>query len=404
MPTKAQLEIQLREARAQLLTQQGAGQGSGGGELEVGSVEDIEKEGHADDLERFFDEIGGEQGDLVVDGYRYRTEPDGTAGAYHYVQRWPMASFSLPRVQKEEGGGRWSFRVRTRAGKYLGSKGVSIEGPPKDKAARAGATDERSFHETVADTQSLMVETLKELRRGPPPELAAANPIDTAMSIVAAFQTVMAPYQEALLKQKSGGGPGFDFDKLVGIFESGVKLGEMAAPAAESPILGVLQSYLPGVLDAIGSQKAAPAHPLQALKNPPEAETMTAQPELPARPPWDMLIAPFLPMLYKWAGENKDPALRAAFVADELTPDAEAMILAQLSRGPDFLDEFLTLHPEAGPWKAWLGEFWFAVANQYQWGEDGLGPHPFHGAQRDIEGEVAEKERNGNKGVEVGIE
>jgi len=371
-------------------------------EPEVGQIDELEEEKELPpDLDRFFAEMGGEETDLVVDGYRYKTEEDGTGGAYHYVHRWTFDEFGLPTVQKQYGGGRWSFRLRTRKGKYLGSKTVHIEGSPKGKGApRPPADDERTFAETVLDTQALIVESLREMRRGPPPELEAQNPINTAMSIVAAFQTVMAPYQEALLKQKGGGGS-FDFDKLVGIFESGVRLGEMASPPAQDPMQAVLAGYLPGVLGAISGQQPTTPDPVEVLRNPPEGTPMETAGH-PQRPPWDILIGPYLPAIFKWAREGKNPELRAEFVVDELTPEAEGIVLEQLRRGPEFFSEFMLLHPEARPWEEWLAAFWFSVANQFEWGGDN-GPHPFHGAQMELEAHQEENPQ-ASEGVGVGTQ
>lgn len=373
-------------------------------EPEVGQVSELDPDVQPEvpsDLERFFAEIGGDESGLVVDGYRYTADEDGSGGTYRYVHRWEAEKFDLPTVQKMFGGGRWSFRLKGERGKkHLGSRMVEIEGPIKGKGAPAPAEDERSFAETVLDTQHLLIEQLKEMQRGPPRELEGQNPINTAMSIVAAFQTVMAPYQEALLKQKGGGGS-FDFDKLVGIFESGVRLGEMASPPAQDPMQAVLAGYLPGVLGAIsGNQPPTTPDPVEVLKNPPDGTPMETAGQ-PQRPPWDILIGPYLPAIFKWAREGKNPELRAEFVVDELTPQAESIVLEQLRRGPAFFSEFMILHPEARPWEEWLAAFWLELANQFEWGGDN-GPHPFHGAQMELE--KLEENPEASAGVEIGTQ
>lgn len=340
-----------------------------------------------DDIELFLDEVSSPGSSLIVDGYRYNDGPDGD-GKLLYVHRWLYSDFSLQKAKDMFGGGRWNFRLKDNSGpgsaRNIRSKTVQIEGAPrKNLEPLPPSKDPRGFPETVLDAQQQTLELLQELRRGPAPAMATTDPINMALSIVGAFQAVIAPMQEALLKKDHGKGPGFG--DMVQIFKQGVELGKLSTPAAPDPMAAVLAGALPPLLQAInGGNGAARPDPLDVLTNPPqkEARTMSTHPQ---RPGWDVLLSAYVPTLIKWAGNDVDPVLRAMVVADDLPPEAELIILRQLRRGPEFFAEFLMLHPEAAPYKEWLARFWVAVADQYEWGDEEMGPYPFPGEAEPVE-------------------
>ena len=371
MPTKAQMADELALLRAQLEA------ANPDEDMEI--AEDpmgLEDEGLASDtrihVDLFLAEAGAGEDGTVVDGYR---ATDDSKGKLAFAHRWLFEEFNLQAVKDQYGGGKWSFRMKHPNGSLIKSKTVLIEGPPK--TAMAEGEDPRSFAETVQDTQALMLETLQELRAGPPVG-QSVDPINMALSIVGAFQSVLAPMQTALLKQ---GKNEPDFGELVTIFKQGVEMGKMSTPAEADPMSAVLAATLPPLLSVIGGNaQAPPSSPLDVLTNPPPGPSVlegAGNGNPPARPGWDMLISGYVPTLLSWARKDADVDLRAAFVCDELPAEAEALLLVELQKGPDFLAEFLALHPEAKPWESWIKSFWVAVANQYEWGAEGLGPHPF---------------------------
>lgn len=100
-----------------------------------------------------------------------------------------------------------------------------------------------------------------------------------------------------------------------------------------------------------------------AAAAPPQLTPPTAQ--APTRPPWDLLIGPYVATLQGWARKDKDAQLRAELVADELPAEVEERLVEQLVRGSDFLVEFFTLHPEARPYESWYRSFWGNLAAIY---------------------------------------
>jgi hypothetical protein len=253
-----------------------------------------------------------------------------------------------------------------------------IEGPPRKNIPEpTGADDPRTFPDKVQDQQGLILEALQELRRGPPPGHQGADPINMALSIVGAFQSVISPMQEALLAKETTQP---NFAEMFQIFQQGMELGQSSSQgAAADPMGAVLAQTLPSLLSAINqgnpTRDAATLLP-EARPNPPEAEPMHTE-GTQHQPGWNVLFRPYLPMLLKWARMDADHELRAAIVVDELPPEAEAIMIAQLRKGPEFMAEFMALNPEARPWEPWLRKFWVAVADQYPWEEGDMGPHPF---------------------------
>lgn len=382
MPTKAQLEQELKELRAKFEEQRKDGQES---QEESDTQEEEEnfleqkEEALQDDIDAFLEEAGVPDTELIVDGYRTDEEGDGRI---KYVHRWALQDFSLQKAKETFGGGKWSFRLKKAPNTHLRTKTVVIEGKPiapsPDKSSKE---DPRSFSEKVLDTQQMMLEKLQELRN-PPPQTAGVDPVNMALSIVGAFDSILAPMREELREARSRK-EGPDFGELVNIFREGMELGKIAGAPASDPMGQVLATTLPPLMDVITSGRGkAPSSPTDALTElgkTQEAETLTPKTNPPSsKPPWDYLVAPLLPHLLKWARKDADPDLRAAFVVDELNAETEALLLEQLKRGPDFFREFMLLHPEARPWERWLAEFWAAVADQFPWGEGNLGPHPFY--------------------------
>lgn len=403
MPTKAQLAARNLELERQLAQLQEDHQEEN---LEV--FEDLEDQtlqdvSQGDDLEMFLREAGASkpEGDKVVDGYWYDDEGDGDV---RFVHRWPLDKFSLPEVLERFGGGRWSFRLRFRSGGYIASRTVKIDGPRKDPKAPADKEDPRTFSDQILDSQGLILEKMNELRMGPPAGGSNVDPINMALSIVGAFQSVIAPMQEKLLAKEQSEP---NFGELVTIFQQGIEMGKLSTPPNSDPMGQVLATTLPTLMQAIGAGTKQPnSNPLEVLTNPPNEAPSLAPGADPvgtptARPGWDVLLGNYLPFLLKWARKDSDFSLRAEFVVDELPPEAEAIVLDQLRRGPEFFTEFMVLHPEAKPWEEWFANFWIAIADQYPWGEGDMGPHPFRTTEEAADGEAAEIPAT-TEGVEVG--
>lgn len=377
MPTKAELEEQIRQLQTELENrpyETGAEDFREADAADIGVADppDLKKV----DIDAFLEEAGTPGADLVVDGYRYDDEADGKL---KYVYRWIRDDFTLHKVKEQFGGGRWHFRLKTAKGDNIKAKNVQIEGPPKKGVKEVDPQDDpRGFAEKILDTQALLVEKLEEVRAGPPAG-AVADPINMALSVVGAFQSVLAPYQQALLNKESDGP---NFAELVGILQQGIEMGKATAAPPSDPMGNVLAATLPGLMNVIGAGQPATPEPAEVLKT--MDRTPAPQPpaqESPPRPGWDILLANWLPMLAGWARKDADTDLMAAFVTHELPPDAEAMILAELKKGPAFLTEFLTLHPDLKPWEPWFDRFWRAIADCYEWGSEEMGPHPYHGSQ-----------------------
>lgn len=392
MPTKAQLEQELEKLKAELKEKNPPAESSDLDEADDEQDEKADKE----EIDIFLEEATIPDSNLVVDGYRYDDEGDGKI---RYVHRWTLGEFSLQKVKEIFGGGRWNFRLRKPppSNKHIKSRTILIEGPQKNPEAIPDDRDPRTFGEKVMDTQAQIVEKLHELRN-PPRETANVDPINMALSIVGAFDQILGPMREELREaRRDKKGP--DFDQLVTIFKQGMELGKLSTPPAADPMGQVMASMLPPLVSAIGGQKQP--GPMDVLTNPPESpmpqETQTMhQDRPPNRPPWDYLLSQWMPHLVRWARKDSDPELRAAFVVDEIPAEAEAVLLEQLRRGPEFVSEIVMLHPEIRPWKEWLRRFVVAMADNYVWGTEEAGPYPFakeadHGMSDETLAETSER-------------
>lgn len=391
MPTKTKRELEaelqeLTERYEALQEQRGLEADRIASGEEVEPVAKEEEELFREDIEAFLGEASDNNSDLVVDGYRYDEE-----GAAHYVYRWPRKEFSLERVRGQFGGGKWNMRLKHRSGKLIRSRTIRIEGPRKE-ADPEPEEDPRSLIEKVFDRMDHLQEKLEEVRQGPPPGLVQPDPMNMALAMMQGFQSLLDPMREELREERARNRSSGDFDpeRLVNIFEQGIRLGELASGPERDPMGSVLEQTLPGLLSFIGANReGAPTAPDSAAlmrPNPPEDPVgdEKAKKYTGTRPGWDLILQPVLPRLYGWAKRKKDEALLAAFVIEELTPEVEAILLAQLKRGPEFLREFFLLHPEAEPYTDWLTDFWVAVADTYEWESPDLPmPHPFRPARHE---------------------
>lgn len=400
MPTKAQLLAELELTKARLLelepeTETPATEAEPRATLDEGGDEAP----HRSDIDEFLEEVGaaGAVG-LIVDGYRYDDEGDGKL---KYVYRWPKEEWSLRAVKDQYGGGRWHFRLKEENGKHIKAKNIVIEG--SREVAPPEEDDPRGLMERVLDQNAIVLETLQEVRKGPPAELAHSDPMTMAFNLVGAMEAVVAPLRDALLAKQSGGNEGFA--EMFKVFKQGMELGQSStAPAGGSPMDSAVASMLPMLAGAIVAPSGSTPTVDAPLANPPEHPAADSSPPAPVRPGWDVMLLQTMPTLLTWARKGKAPDLRAAFIVDELPPEAEGVLLEQLRKGEAFLPEFLTLHPEAKPWEPWFREFWLEIANQFEWGSPEMGPHPFHGAQVDLEEQIGQENGHpeGAGGVEVG--
>lgn len=404
MATKAQMQEEMERMRRRLE------------ELEPNEVEEAVEAVEAldatadpgesfEEVELFLEEAGTPGSDLVVDGYRWDDEGDGKV---KFVHRWALPDFDLHKVKEQFGGGRWSMRLKNaQTRKHLKAKTVVIEGPRREVDPNASSPDERTFAEKILDQQGLVLEHLQELRHGPPAAASGVDPINMALSIVGAFEGVLAPQRELVqqaMLNKGGDSP--SFSEMFKVFQMGMEMGKDSTPQGSDPMGQVLAATLPGLLNVIGSGDQQPTQPGPVHENPPDnPETQMVPTGNPTRPAWDVLLQPYMPMLTKWARNDAEPNLRAAFVVDELPPEAEAILLEQVRRGKEFFGEFLILHPEIKPWEDWFANFWVAVADQFPWGEGDFGPHPFQELEELPAEELQEKpleDQQETPGVEVG--
>ncbi len=329
-----------------------------------------QEEGFSDDFDAFLAEARAQGGDdAVVDCYRYDESEKGK-GRF-FVGRIDVDDYSIAAVEERFGGGKWYLRLRYRSGKYIKSMVVRIEGPPK---AKAPAVDEGqpppSLMQSLMDTQRAILGRLEDLRREPPPPPApGADPFSMGVSLLTTFQALIEPYQKAILKQNTApASEPFDFKRLVSIFEQGVKMGALQSDSSGDPMTEVLSKMLPPIVTALGggSSPGPPAPGVEGMaENPPPDNRL---PEY-QRPPWDAALAPALPHLLKWARDAKNPAIRAAFVADDIPDAALPALVTQMERGPEFLAEFFALHPEARQQEAWFREFWEELAGCFDYGD-----------------------------------
>lgn len=383
MPTKAQISAENEQLAAELAQLRG----------EVASLkeepgpgdqppEDIphpwdEGDGEArQDVDLFLQEVAGADTGTIVDGYR--SDEESGDGKYRFEHRWPFSEFNLQVVKDTYGGGKWNFRLKFPSGKLIRSKTEYIGGPAKDQSQAPEDEDPRGFAEKIMDQQGLILDTLKEVRQGPPPGAESANPLTMAMTLVQTFDALLQPQRDLLqqmaMRDSSGGGEGpASFKEMMEVLKLGMEMGRDSAPEGSDPMAQVVAHTLPPLLKIIGDGVTKQPEPDQVLTNPPESLPPQAG---PPRPPWDFLLAPYMPNLLRWAQAGANVELRAAFVVDELPPEAEALLIQQLQRGPEFFTEFMIHHPEARPTQEWFAHFWAAVADQFEWGGE-LGPHPF---------------------------
>lgn len=307
-----------------------------------------------DTLGRFMAQLEGMEDEAVVECVRYRRQ-----GGTELVQKWALESFDPYEIQKVWGGGKYLLRVRDAEGNYLKQATIHVAGKSKNPDA-SGPTDNGSTLELVQGMRQEFKDLLGQLRN-PPAAANEHNSIELALSIVGAFQAAQAPYLEALL-QKTKTGP--DSGELLDLFFRGMEAAREMNPPSD-PMAAVATQLAVPLLSQL--QGGTPPGARQVKANPPETP---ATADTPRRPPWDILLSPWLHHLQSWAAKRKDPQMRALFVVDEIPDEAVQIFGEQLERGDAFLAEFFALHPETRPFENWYREFWAAIGGALSWEEN----------------------------------
>ena len=308
-----------------------------------------------DTLGRFMEQLAGLEDTATVECVRYRPQ-----GGTELVQKWALESFDPYEMQKIWGGGKYLLRVRDEDGSYLTQATVYIAGKPKHPDPDNN-TDNRSTLDLVQGMRSEFGDILNQLRN-PPREAHDTSAIELALSIVGAFQAAQQPYVEALLS-KTKTGP--DSAEMLDLFFKGMEAAREMSPPSD-PMAAVASQLAVPLLSQLTAGHTPPgAQPMQ-----PNPATQTEPRDNPRRPPWDILLSPWLHHLQSWAAKHKNPAFRAAFVVDEIPDEAVQILGEQLERGEAFLAEFFTLHPETKPFQEWYRQFWGAIAGNLSWEGD----------------------------------
>jgi hypothetical protein len=272
-------------------------------------LEEFEDTG--DGLSAVLEQLGEGQGIVKID----RLRPDGRRP--EFVAEVSAHEFSLAEIQQRFGGGEFVVTVLDSARKYRGRKTVSIAQPvasaspaPAAQAAPQQQPLERIF-EKLAEQQQQLLATLAQR-----PQVDEATVRARVLEELRAFREV------------SGAASPIGPDKILDVLKTGVELARANAGGGDAAgwpdiVIKAIETLGPQVAELLSALKDrhAPASPRPAMG--------ASVPPVPAAPALsqggDMnatqetqLLRQYLPTLIALAADNRDPALYADLILDQV--------------------------------------------------------------------------------------
>jgi hypothetical protein len=296
---------------------------------------------------------------------------------YAYLDRVPADEFSLDWLKDTYGGGEYLARFIDSAKQFRGSKTFTIDGPSKQPPV-AGADDRRSELREVLQSVRELVDSQRE---------AQAKETTTLLSEMvkearADAEEARRENRELLMKliEVRGKGRGDEsrtlklydrmFEVLDRVAESKTEIMEenahLRAQLAEAPgglIDPVTGRVMEKLLDAIRPLRAvAPAPGVQsgARAEPGTAEAESSAEPAPGRPTWTALFQHYIADMVKLAQDDRDPALYADLLVDQLPREAVSVLYTAISDhgGPDgFLEVLSRTWPAVAQHREWFSEY-----------------------------------------------
>lgn len=339
------------------------------------------KKDGVDSVAEFLESLDSVEGYATI--YVRRHKP----GGQEFVVDQDLESFTIGGLQSRFGGGRYVFTVTDRDKNQLFQRTVQVAGKPKQPTIPDEEPETVSAVQAVEGLRAELTEIRDQLRRGPQPGQEVHNPLGTALSIVEYLDKAQKPWMELLI-QNTKTGP--DPAQMLDLFFKGMEAAQAMTPPAD-PILPVLAQLAQPIVT--GLQRAAAANEERPME--PKTATITDPAEGVRRPIWDVFLVPWISTLQGWAANEKDPQMRAEFVADEIPDEALQILGEQFARGDVFLAEFFTLHPETRSFEPWYRQFWGALEQSLVWEEEEDETEGEAGEQAQGEPEAGEKEKEG---------
>lgn len=296
------------------------------------------------------------------------------------------------------GGGR--FHIRVRDGRTFvkgGSQYLKIGGPPKDhhemaldsrldaleekwqerlKAANGGAGQPEMWF-MLSQT---LAELRQEIRRPQGEAVAGANPLELTIGLLETVSAAALPLILKIIERKDDRPD--PMEQMESMLRVMTMMKEISGPPADGfgalvqtlgqPLAGLMNQHVRNQQD--GTAPASTMLPPGGGARP--TPTTPENPNVP-RPSWYPLLQRAIPQLLTWAEQEKDPALRAAIILEDLDDAYLEPVYGELARGDAFLGEFITQVPAAVPHREWFRVFFGTIyAEMRGWLEDGEGTVP----------------------------
>lgn len=310
-----------------------------------------------DEISRVFAELG----DAEASVYVFRISPSAPKGAM--IDVVSPSEATLEAIKEKFGGGKYYFRVRDRNGVYVKGRRVTfaIEGAPKPAADAAPPPTPAPA--PVSDVPNAIIDALRAL-----PQLVATTVRD-ALGGAAQSTPPRDPLVQTLIEKlfdRSQQQPAHDVTATLRLVEearaNGIELGKAMARNGGSGEDAALGRFL----EATGTPLAQSlARRLDADRQAPRAAPPGGAPAAPSPnvPAWIAQVRGFMPVLLGWARAGKDPANRAALVAE----DASDLAFRQIRKAaelPTFVGDVKDALPElcAPDVDEWATEFLTALA------------------------------------------
>lgn len=267
---------------------------------------------------------------------------------WDYCAKIPVPEFDLDSIKREFGGGVYRCRVIDAKGAFVRGFNFSIDArfQPQPivgtvQGPGAAAIEAQEWRGMFKDLVMAMI-----AGRG---AVSQTDPLEAGLKI-AALVTGAAQHSSPA-------------KEMLDVFLKGMDLAEKrVVPTdsfgsmvhAASPLFSALADNIRAQIE---QKRLRQLHPSPAAPAPPAAPTDPTMPPVATGPyAWLAQVGPYVAQLTLLAQADKDPALYADLVLDQL-PEPVYEAIAESAKDPRFVEEVVNRVPEARMYSAWFRQF-----------------------------------------------
>jgi hypothetical protein len=333
------------------------------------------------DLETLMAEIGPQTKKVSL----YRQD-DKSATKWHYLTKQDVSEFTMETVKQEFGGGNYKARFIDERGVYITQFLFSIDPRFKPQLISSTSFSVPPGVSITGDPSGLgeIRETLKQITLILA-QLSQKKEVDplSGMEKLVAIITPLIQREPSHTPEASAG-----VEKYIDMFTKGMEMGQAMNGDSYLPVVEKMGMPLLNMLGELvkngkGVQaKVAQAVPTNVQVPKEKPQTVPATPGTPNT--LERYLQFYIPQLIALAKQDKDPALYADLMLDQI-PEQFLSTLHQLLLQPTLIEQLVGVHPEIKNYEQWFKDF-------IQFATEGLTPEAAQEAGENTTPEEHEEE------------